>query len=192
VQGLFDRPPHEEGAKLVPRVPRIDNKILALAGPAKNGHAGGMRNKLEAARQLTESGIHVVIAYGREDHVLERILAGEDIGTWFDAVATNKDDASWLAQASPAGSIQLDAGAAAAVRAGNNLLLAGVVGVEGDFPVDSVVDLTHAGKAVARAVCRYASADLLRCRGLQTEAARAVLGFEGGMNVAQKEATLLL
>jgi glutamate 5-kinase len=42
---------------------------------------GGMSSKLKAAKYVVESGAMAVIADGRSQNVLSRILAGEDTGT---------------------------------------------------------------------------------------------------------------
>lgn len=44
---------------------------------------GGMASKLEAARLAAEQGVPVVLASGLVPRILERILAGEPIGTFF-------------------------------------------------------------------------------------------------------------
>ena len=43
---------------------------------------GGMITKLRAARLAARSGTETVIASGREARVLQRIAAGEVLGTW--------------------------------------------------------------------------------------------------------------
>ena len=54
-------------------------------GTDKEYSRGGMRTKLDAARISAKSGIDCVIANGREKDVLLKILAGEKIGTLFQA-----------------------------------------------------------------------------------------------------------
>jgi len=83
VDGLFDRPPGARGAKLVPRVEVIDEAVLALADGANGRGRGGMISKLESARIALRAGKQVIIANGRTPQVLERIVAGEQLGTRF-------------------------------------------------------------------------------------------------------------
>jgi glutamate 5-kinase len=45
-----------------------------------------MISKLESARIVLHAGKQVIIANGRTPHVLERIVAGEQVGTLFAAV----------------------------------------------------------------------------------------------------------
>ena len=60
------------------------NGLLALADGG-NGRvvAEGMISKLESARIVLRAGKQVVIANGRTPQVLERIVAGEAVGTRF-------------------------------------------------------------------------------------------------------------
>nr|MBW4039839.1 glutamate 5-kinase [Acidobacteriota bacterium] len=44
---------------------------------------GGMISKLESARIVLHAGKQVIIANGRAPQVLERIVAGEAVGTHF-------------------------------------------------------------------------------------------------------------
>lgn len=83
VDGLYDRNPGDPGAKLLPRIETIDDSVLALADGGNGRGRGGMISKLESARIALRSGKQVIIANGRTQHVLERIVAGENIGTRF-------------------------------------------------------------------------------------------------------------
>ncbi len=193
VQGLFDKPPHLPGATFVPRVEAVTDAIIDMAGdrPGK-GAKGGMRSKLESTRYLTEAGVPVVIAYGRDDDILEQLIEPHDDeeaerpGTWFDPVGRRDGMERWIKVTRSHGTIHVDAGAATALRDGFHLLPAGVTGVEGDFPVESVVTIHHDGKEVARAVSLLSSRELDRCKGLQSDDAKGLLGLDGTVNVTRK------
>jgi len=83
VDGLYDRHPGTRGAKLIQRVEVIDDSILALAEGRNGRGRGGMISKLESARIVLRAGKQVVIANGRTPSVLERLVAGENLGTKF-------------------------------------------------------------------------------------------------------------
>jgi glutamate 5-kinase len=85
VDGLYDRNPAEAGAELLPEVARIDAGILSLAHGGNGRGRGGMISKLESARIALDAGKPVIIANGRTPQVLERIVAGEAVGTRFAA-----------------------------------------------------------------------------------------------------------
>lgn len=83
VDGLYDRNPAEPGAKVIPSVSSIDKSVLELAHGGNGRGRGGMISKLESARIALDAGKDVVIANGRTPSVLERIVAGELVGTRF-------------------------------------------------------------------------------------------------------------
>jgi len=83
VDGLYDRNPGEPGAAVIESVDTIDETLLALADGGNVRGRGGMISKLESARIVLRAGKQVVIANGRTPQVLERIVAGEAIGTRF-------------------------------------------------------------------------------------------------------------
>jgi glutamate 5-kinase len=83
VDGLYDRNPMEPGAKLLQTVHAVDDAVLALADGANGRGRGGMISKLESARIVLHAGRQVIIANGRTPQVLERIVAGEAVGTHF-------------------------------------------------------------------------------------------------------------
>jgi glutamate 5-kinase len=89
VDGLYDRNPAEPDATVVGSVSQIDMHILELAHGGNGRGRGGMLSKLESARIALDAGKEVVIANGRTPAVLERIVAGEQVGTRF--AATGKD-----------------------------------------------------------------------------------------------------
>lgn len=87
VDGLYDRNPADSGAAIIPLVECIDERVLELAHGGNGRGRGGMLSKLESARIALEAGKQVVIANGRTPAVLERVVAGESVGTRFAASA---------------------------------------------------------------------------------------------------------
>jgi len=83
VDGLFDKNPNEKNANLIKEVLNIDKNIERISGKASYLGIGGMRTKVKAAKIATQSGSYAVIANGRLDNVLIRIINNEDIGTIF-------------------------------------------------------------------------------------------------------------
>jgi acetylglutamate kinase len=73
VPGVLDA-----GKRLLPQLTMARSEALIAGGIA----TGGMLAKLNAAHSALRQGVpQVRICAGAEDDVLERILAGEDIGT---------------------------------------------------------------------------------------------------------------
>src|SRR3954469_303127 len=84
IDGLYDGDPALSTSRIVSTVEQIDERVMAYVRDRKTGMTkGGMASKLEAARMVTTAGENMVIASGRENNVLARILAGENVGTLF-------------------------------------------------------------------------------------------------------------
>jgi len=181
VDGLYDRDPRETGAKVIPLVSQIDERIISMARDRVTGLSkGGMASKLEAARLVTAGGENVIIADGQKPGTLRRVMAGEPVGTLFLAqgplVTARK---RWLGMtAQTRGFLVLDDGACRAVRqGGRSLLPVGVVSVGGRFDKGDVVGLRdEAGSEFARGLTNYRSAEVDRIKGLRTEQIETVLG----------------
>jgi glutamate 5-kinase len=107
--GLYTADPRTHtDAELIERVvPHIDESTVALAGGAGTTlGTGGMVTKIEAAQLASRSGVTTIIAAGREPNVLTRIIAGEEIGTRFEAAADHLESRKrWLLAEKPRGEI---------------------------------------------------------------------------------------
>jgi glutamate 5-kinase len=181
VDGLYsDDPRSNPAAELLATVPNIDQSVTRLAAETKSAlGTGGMESKLKAARLATAAGEAVIMANGSQDGILDRVFAGEPVGTLF--LPHGQDVPSrkrWFGfTARPKGVFRLDAGARQAVLEGKSLLPVGVTAVEGEFGKGAVVSITDPeGIEIARGLSNYSSTDAQRIRGLHTERISAVLG----------------
>ncbi len=175
VDSLYTADPARDPA--AERIPLVENiaDVLHLAGHTNGAHGtGGMRTKLRAAQIAFDAGIDTVIL-GGGGHALERLAAGEPLGT---RVRAGKPAArrGWLLHQIPKGTLHLDAGAAEAVRAGRSLLPKGVVRSEGHFVYGDVVRLEGPGGALAQGLVNYASDEVARILGLNTGEIENTLG----------------
>ncbi|MCE9566181.1 MAG: glutamate 5-kinase [Planctomycetes bacterium] len=182
VDGLYsDDPRSNLDAKLVATVPNIDKSVTELAANTKSAlGTGGMKSKLRAARLATAAGESVIMANGSLDGILDRVFAGEPVGTLF---LPHGDDVPawkrWLGYtARPKGTLRIDAGAKRALlEQGKSLLPVGVTAVEGEFGKGDVVAICDAdGAEIARGLSNYASEDASNLRGKQTEQIASLLG----------------
>jgi len=181
VDGLYsDDPRTNPAAQLLATVPNIDASVTKYAAETKSAlGTGGMESKLKAARLATAAGEAVVMANGSLDGILDRVFAGEPVGTLFlphgEDVPSRK---RWFGfTARPKGVLHLDAGARQAVLDGKSLLPVGVTAVEGEFGKGDVVSLSAPdGAEVARGLSNYSALDAERIRGLQTDKIADVLG----------------
>lgn len=182
VDGLYRGDPGEGGqGEVIPLVPRLDEATLGLAGDSRSSlGTGGMRSKLQAARQVTQAGGSVIITSGRSARPLSRILAGEPVGTLFLARGQNQAARKrWIGlTARPRGHFVVDPGARRALESGTRSLLAiGILEVVGEFGKGDVVGIRDAdGREFARGLTNYATPEARLIRGLRNEQVRQVLG----------------
>ena len=155
-------------------VARLD--LGRLCGAKTAAGTGGMRSKLMAARRAAQLGVPTLILRGREPEALTRAFGlapgegGKAEGTWVcparHAIPRRK---FWLAyQSEPAGSVTVDAGAAAALmREGGSLLPGGVREVSGSFQKGALVRVEHDGQPLGVGLTNYSAADLRKIMGLK-------------------------
>ncbi|HNO78959.1 MAG TPA: glutamate 5-kinase [Phycisphaerae bacterium] len=142
---------------------------------------GGMFTKLHAARLVGRSGIPAVIANGSQANVLQRILEGERVGTYFEPQASRLDvRRRWIATATrPRGKILVDDGARAAIVSRNaSLLPSGITEIDGHFSAGAVVRICD-GKGVpfARGLVSYTSEEARRVMGHNSKDIPDILGY---------------
>ena len=52
-------------------------------GPSTISGTGGMESKLSAARICSDAGADMIIANGKDIYILEDIMSGRNVGTYF-------------------------------------------------------------------------------------------------------------
>ena len=180
--GLFRRPPDAAGGgDLVDRVSRVTPEIYAMAGGSASSVAtGGMRSKVQAADMVTRAGERALIANGLLPDVLTRIFAGEPLGTLVEPRPQRlRGRQRWIAFFDhPQGELQVDAGAARAVREqGRSLLAVGVHEITGSFARGAPVRIIDPrGDEVARGLVNYPADELRRILGCRSARIVEILG----------------
>jgi glutamate 5-kinase len=172
-EGVFTADPRADPeARLVPEVTEFEELEQLEIGHATSPlGSGGMRSKVVAAEMATASGIPTVIASGLRSGALLAAAAGAPVGTRFAARAERYSSFKlWLKYAKPVrGRVQIDAGAARALReGGTSLLPVGIVEVTGDFDAGDAVDVAYDGELVGKGICNYSAVELRRVRGLKS------------------------
>lgn len=196
--GLFDRDPRSHPDATLIAETRIDDPQLdAVAGGSRGGlGTGGMVTKIRAARLAARSGTPTIIAPGRADGVLDRIAAGEPVGTLLlpfqGPQAARKQ---WLAgHLQVRGRLVLDAGAVRALRdQGKSLLAVGVRAVQGDFNRGEVVAcIDEQGQEVARGLVNYAAQETLRLQGQPSRRFEELIGYLDEEEIIHRDNLVLL
>lgn len=86
IDGLFTDDPREDPqAEFVDLVENMDDHYMEMGKESTGSRVGtgGMATKLEAAKIATGAGADMVIANGRDFHIIHRIMAGRQEGTLF-------------------------------------------------------------------------------------------------------------
>lgn len=184
IDGFYDGDPRKNPeAKRISVVETIDEKIESLAGSvgSKFG-SGGMITKISAANIAVNAGIPMMIAHGAEEHILRRLMAGEDVGTLFLPVEMKPHlRKKWIAFGSHVdGKVTVDDGAKQAlIHKGKSLLPSGIVAVEGKFAAGDVVGIVDLhGKEFARGISNYGELDLQRIKGQKSKDICSILGYK--------------
>ena len=197
-QGLFTADPRRDPAATLVRTARAgDPRLEAMAGGAGSAiGSGGMLSKVLAAKRAARSGASTIIANGREERVLTRLAAGEDIGTSLVApeisLAARKQ---WLADhVQLAGRLTLDAGAVRAlVRDGKSLLPIGVVRVDGNFERGEIVGcFDPEGREIARGLVNYSAQEAARIARTPSSRIEAILGYVDEPELIHRDNLVLL
>ncbi len=196
IDGLYTADPRKDAtAAHIPVVERITPAIEAMAGDAGSQSArGGMRTKLEAARIATRAGVAMAIARGTGLHPLQALADGAR-ASWFLAEPEGAQARKrWIAGVlAPLGTIAVDAGAAAALRAGRSLLPAGVLMVAGDFSRgDPVLVRAADGSDIAKGLSAYGSEDARRIAGHRSSEIATLLGWRGRDELVHRDDLVLL
>ena len=182
-RGLYSADPrHDPNARFIAIGRADDPSHEAMAGGTGSAISrGGMLTKVLAARRAARSGVHTVIASGHERDVLQRLLAGEAIGTLLYATESNRGKRKgWLADhLQLRGRVQLDAGAARALLlGGKSLLPIGVTAVSGEFERGEVIGcIDEQGREIARGLTNYSASEAQRIMRHASSEIESLLGY---------------
>ncbi|QDS91287.1 Glutamate 5-kinase [Roseimaritima multifibrata] len=181
VDGLMDGHPRETTSQVIPEVETMGKSIWNLVLPPDSDgmSKGGMASKLLAASTANSFGHSAIIAAGHTSNILDRIFAGEQIGTLFlPSSEPLMGRRRWIGDAAAiAGQVHIDDGATAAIFDGNSLLSIGIVRCNGGFQRGDCVEICEpSGRVVARGLTNYSSQELEKIAGVPTDRIADVLG----------------
>ena len=195
--GLFDSDPRINAeAQLIAEAQAGDIALESVAaGSAGALGRGGMLTKVRAAARAARSGVLTLIASGSEENVLQRVAAGEALGTrLYPACAPFAARKQWLAgQLQVRGRLSLDEGAVNKLRSsGSSLLPVGVTRVDGDFKRgDLVVCLGPSGEEVARGLVNYSAPESAMIIGQPSSCIEALLGYVDEVELVHRDNMVL-
>jgi len=181
--GLYTADPRKDASATLVQFARAGAAELEsmAGGTGTDLGRGGMLTKVLAAKRAARSGVHTVIASGRESDVLLRLARGEPLGSFLHAeqipLGARKQ---WLADnLIIRGRLHLDAGAVQAItRDGKSLLPIGVHALDGTFDRGAVVScISPEGREIARGLINYGAADAQRILRTPSHAIELRLGY---------------
>ena len=190
---MYDSDPRNNPQAQVITLARADDPALdaAAGGSAGALGRGGMQTKLRAARLAARSGAHTMIVGGSIERVIDRLKAGESLGTLQTSdqcrEAARKQ---WLAgHLQPRGTLTLDAGAVSALRDGHKSLLpVGVIAVSGQFRRgEMLVCQDEQGLEVARGLTNYNSDEVVKIMRRSSDEITAILGYIGDAELIHRD-----
>ncbi len=150
IDGVYtDNPKTDKDAKKIDRINSLSAFDWEAAKSTNNKYAvGGMRSKLEAASLASRAQCDTIIADGRAEAVLKRIMQGESIGTRILSEKRISSRKRWILQSIAQGHLTVDGGAIDAIKAKKSLLPSGLKAVEGEFPAGAVLAVNDQAKLV--------------------------------------------
>ncbi len=190
---MYDSDPRNNPQAQVITQARADDPALdaAAGGSAGALGRGGMQTKLRAARLAARSGAHTMIVGGSIERVIDRLKAGESLGTLLTSdqcrEAARKQ---WLAgHLQTRGTLTLDAGAVSALRDGHKSLLpVGVIAVSGQFRRgEMLVCQDEQGLEVARGLTNYNSDEVVKIMRRSSGEITAILGYIGDAELIHRD-----
>jgi glutamate 5-kinase len=178
--GVYTADPRlDPAAELVGEVESFDSlSAFSIGHQTSPLGSGGMRSKVVAAEMATAAGIPTVIASGLAPDTILSAAAGQPVGTFFPARSERYSSFKlWLRYAKPArGRVEVDAGAARALRdGGTSLLPVGVVEVHGAFDAGDAIEVAHETQMVGKGISNYSAEELRRVLGLKSAQVRELL-----------------
>jgi len=197
VDGLYTADPAtDSNARHVPVIADLSEARSWAGSSSSSGvGSGGMQTKLDAAWIAQQAGCATIIASGRDQHPLRRLMKGEGRSTVVTPLGSPAGAyKQWIVGTlSPSGSVTIDEGAARALGNGKSLLSAGVVAVSGNFAHGSclaIFDLD--GRELGRGIARYASEEAGRIAGLKAAEIAMKLGYSRGDELVHRDDLVLL
>jgi len=180
VEGLYTGDPSQEDSQRYSLIREITENMERQARDARGGEGkGGIWQKLQAAKAAVNSNMICIVANGRIEGVLGRIMAGEDIGTMFvpskpQIRGPHAADSEGVLQAK----IVVDQGAKKAIlESGKSLLAAGIIEVRGHFPAGATVSVVSEDRQeIARGQTNYSSSQIYNLRRKHSKVLRDIYG----------------
>jgi glutamate 5-kinase len=163
VDGILRR--QGSSTEVIPLITQITPELRSIVTGPSSGGRGGMATKLEAAEIATRAGGVALIANGKTPGILDRIFAGDCVGTLLEPSVRVVGKRRWIMYAADVrGRVTVNRGAHDALLAGKaSLLCAGVTHINDPFDREDVISIvTSDGREFARGIANFSHAEAER------------------------------
>ena len=170
----------EHDEEPVSEIIEINDEVRKRCRGAGSEHGtGGMVTKIKAGEIVIKSGEMMIIANGKTENILKRIVQGEKIGTLFSGKTQLKSKKRWLAfNVKSKGKLTIDDGAVKALKENKKSLLAiGITNIEGSFDLGDAVEIVDTkGTIIGKGIVNYTSDELHKIKGKNTQEIKKIFG----------------
>lgn len=144
VDGIFKGHPDDPASELIEQVGRKMPEVSRYVSTTKSAFGrGGMLTKMNMAKKAADLGIHVFIANGKKEQVLQDFYYNRLRSTYFEPERSRHSQKKWIAHSDhySKGEVIINEGAKKALLSPkvSSLLPVGVVAVTGDFTKGEVI-----------------------------------------------------
>ncbi|WP_236975296.1 glutamate 5-kinase [Membranihabitans maritimus] len=175
VDGIYDRPPNDDGARLIQEIEPSEFKPGEFIGSEKSSFGrGGMITKASMARKTAGLGISVHIANGLRDNILVDIINENVDHTVFAAKDFKRNRKKWIAHSGTFsnGKVVINQGAIQALNSdkATSLLPVGIVDVISEFRKGDIIKIvSEEGNIIGWGKAEYSSEKTRKRLGLQKQ-----------------------
>jgi len=197
VEGLYTGDPSQEDSQRYSLIRQITENMERQARDARGGEGkGGIWQKLQAAKAAVNSSMICIVANGRIEGVLGRIMAGEDIGTMFVPSKPQIRGPHGGSEGVLQAQIVVDQGAKKAIlEGGKSLLAAGIIEVRGHFPAGATVSVVSVvsedRQEIARGQTNYSSSQIYNLRRKHSKVVRDIYGNSAPEEIIHRNSMII-
>jgi len=183
-------------AKRIPYLRTIGSDDMSLARSKVSALSlGGMKSKLQSAQAAAHVGARVIIADGKKNQILTKVLNGQDLGTLIGGSSREKRSKikgrkRWIAFFHKThGTLYIDEGARKAIENnGHSLLPIGIKKIEGKFSKGTLVSVKSLkGDLIARGLVDYSSTRISKIMGHRSSEIEKILGYKDYEEVIHRD-----
>jgi glutamate 5-kinase len=166
VDGLFDKNPNDDSAKLIEKIEAGSEKLDRYAMPRSQKSIfgrGGMHTKCKIASHLSSLGITTHIANGKKSNVIIDLINGKSVGTKFEVNKKISGIKKWVSHGKGfhKGSVTINIYAEEVLKQkdqARSLLPVGITAISGEFVKGDIIEIKNLnGDIIGYGIAQYGS-----------------------------------